>query len=131
MTGGLLLALLLAAQPAAAEAEALPADLGLYQEILTASWWTSCCAQFRGGMPGDIERRIERVEQALEGRYGRAATAAAATAARADFEGGFGTYDPVGRRLTPGQQQRERGNAWRWYDRRLDALEARLGLGRR
>lgn len=130
MTGWLLLALLLAAQPAAA-AEAVPADLGQYREILTASWWTSCCAPFRGGMPGDIERRIERVEGALERRYGRAATAAVAAAARTDFDEQFGLYDPVGRRLTPAQQQQERRNARRWYDLRLDGLEARLGLASR
>jgi hypothetical protein len=130
MTGGLLLALLLAAQPAVAAAEAPPVELGIYREIITASSWMSCCAVFRGGVPG-IERRIERAGAALERRYGQAAVAAAVAAARADFEEEFGTYDPVGRRLTPGQQQRERGNAWRWYDARLDALEARLGLAGR
>ncbi|HMG48335.1 MAG TPA: hypothetical protein VK614_12840 [Allosphingosinicella sp.] len=130
MTGGLLLALLLAAQPAAAAA-ATSAELDIYREILAATWWTSCCALFRGGVPHDIERRIERVAGALERRYGSAETAAVVTAARAEFDEQFGTYDPVGRRLTPAQQQRERGNAWRWYDRRLDALEARLGLAGR
>jgi hypothetical protein len=126
MTGGLLLALLLAAQPAAA---APAGDLDRYREIVTATWWTECCAQFQGGVPHDIERRIELVSDSLGRRYGRAATASLVAAARTDFNGRLALYDPVARRYSPRQQQRFRRAAWRWYDARLDALEARLGLG--
>jgi hypothetical protein len=121
MIGGLFLALLLAAQPT---------DLERFREILVASWWTNCCA-FPSGVPEDIERRIEIVQAALERRFGSAATAAVVTAARAEFSEEFGVYDPVARRFTPRQLQRERRTIWRWYDARLDAIEARLGLAAR
>jgi hypothetical protein len=125
---GLLLSLLLAAQPAA---EATAGDLDRYREIVTAAWWTECCAPFRGGMPSDIADRIESVSDAVARRYGEAATASLVTAARSDFDGRLALYDPVGIVYSPRRQQRYRREVWRWYDARLDALEARLGLAGR
>jgi hypothetical protein len=116
---GSLLALLLAAQPA---------HLGQYREIVMATWWTGCCAGFPGGVPDDIGRRIERVSGVLERRYGHEAVATLEAEVHSEFNGRLALYDPVGRRLTPRQQQRARRTVWRWYDARLDAIEARLGL---
>jgi hypothetical protein len=118
-----LLALLLAVQPT---------DLGRYREIVTATWWTGCCAPFRGGLPADIQRRIGIVANALERRHGHEATAALVAAARADFDARLALYDPVGGiTYTPRRQRRERRIARLWYDTRLDALEAQLGLAGR
>jgi hypothetical protein len=127
---GLAAALLLAAQPAVARPDH-PSDLDRYREIVTAIWWADCCATYRGGVPADIQRRIEAVGAALERRYGAGVVGRSVMEARADFEEEFGTYDPLPRRYSADQQRRSRLESRGWFDARLDALEARLGLAAR
>ena len=126
---GLMLSLVLAMQPAADAREGQD-DFTTYREIVTALSW-NCCGPFRSGFPAGLTRRIEAVQSALGQRHGRDAVRAADEAARADFNEEFGTYDPAPTRPTRGDLWQARRELRRWYDARLDRLEARLGIARR